>query len=127
LYSLGYAPQATLKPTLSAARRRGRNTRFIRREITETVEQKYAKAVKRFQADAGNTQDGWVGLQTWECLQELFTFEHDTNLQKWLNPEYKNKFRKVFYRAVHLRLILLGIADKPAGDRRGNTITAALA
>jgi len=120
LYSLGYAPQATLKPTLSAARRRGRNTRFIRREITETVEQKYAKAVKHFQADAGNTQDGWVGLQTWECLQELFTFEHDTNLQKWLNPEYKNKFCKVFYRAVHLRLILLGIADKPAGGIRAN-------
>lgn len=120
LYSLGYAPQATLKPTLSAARRRGRNTRFIRREITETVEQKYTKAVKRFQADAGNTQDGWVGLQTWECLQELFTFEHDANLQKWLNSEYKNKFRKVFYRAVHLRLILLGIANKPAGGIRAN-------
>lgn len=120
LYSLGYAPQFTLKPTLSTARRVGGNTRFIRREITETVAEKYARAVKRFQADAGNTQDGWVGLQTWESLQELFTFEHDANLQKWLNPEHRNKYQKVFYRAVHLRLILLGIAEKPTGGIRAS-------
>lgn len=123
LYSLGYAPQANLKPTLAPATRVSSTSRFVRREILETMEEKYARVVKKFQADVGNTEDGWVGLQTWQCLQQLFNFEHDANLQKWLNPNYRNKYQKVFYRAVHLRMIMLGIANKPTGGIRasGNT------
>ncbi|MCE2027499.1 peptidoglycan-binding domain-containing protein [Sessilibacter corallicola] len=61
-------------------------------------------AITTLQAEAGLAIDGWVGLQTWQALQELFSFEHDSNLTKWNVFPYTS-FMK---RAICLRLKTLG-------------------
>lgn len=101
LYSLGYAKFSSLK----ARKRPGKNNKIISTNI------QYKEAVEAFQKDAGTVKDGWVGLQTWESMQELFTFEQDANLDKWFQPQYQD----ILYRATHLRLMMLGLVDKPDG------------
>ncbi len=61
-------------------------------------------AVKKLQAEAGLTVDGWVGLQTWQALQELFSFENDSNLKKWNVLPFSPFMKK----AVCLRLKTFG-------------------
>lgn len=114
LYSLGYASSAELKKK----KRRGPRSRG-----SQSVEKQYKQTVIKFQKDAGTNQDGWVGLETWESMQELFTFEHDSNLEKWFMPKYK----KIFNRAIHLRLMMLGVVDKPNGLNRATGNDEALA
>lgn len=62
------------------------------------------QAVKVLQAEAGLTVDGWVGLQTWQALQELFSFENDSNLSKWNVGPYS----PFMNRAICLRLKTFG-------------------
>ncbi|MFM2483351.1 peptidoglycan-binding domain-containing protein [Celerinatantimonas sp. YJH-8] len=112
LYALGYADRAKLKSRWQNVPER----RFI------SAKSLYKKAVERFQKDAGTQPDGWVGLETWESLQELFTFEHDTHLNKWLKPQYQH----VLHRAIHLRLIILGFAEKPGGKIQATGTSRAL-
>ena len=84
LYRLGYLPAESLK-------------KHNREELKS--------AIKVLQREAGLTVDGWVGAQSWSALQELFTFENDSNLSRWNTGE-----PCVFMlRAVELRLISLGI------------------
>ncbi len=61
-------------------------------------------AVKKLQKEAGLTVDGWIGLQTWQALQELFSFENDSNLQKWNVLPFSPFMKK----AVCLRLKTFG-------------------
>jgi hypothetical protein len=104
LYSLGYAKFKTLE----SRRKPGKKNTSI------SISAQYKEAVKVFQRDASAVDDGWVGLQTWESMQELFTFEQDANLEKWFQPQYED----ILYRATHLRLMMLGLVDKPYGNNR---------
>ncbi len=65
--------------------------------------------IKNFQRDADLTVDGWVGMQTWQALQELFAFEPVTELDRWLNNP---KASVAVNRAAHLRLISFGLLGK---------------
>jgi hypothetical protein len=104
LYSLGYAKHSTLK------RRKLKSGSTLK----ISVKQQYQQAVKAFQKDARTKPDGWIGLETWECMQQLFAFEHDSNLSKW----FESKFERILYKATHLRLITLGLVEKPGHQNR---------
>ena len=69
------------------------------------INDKLRQAIHRFQADAGLTQDGWVGPETWTALQELVSFEHPSNLAGWFNGHTINP---ALLRAIKLRLFVLG-------------------
>lgn len=82
----------------------------------------FKAAVRRFQKDAGlagagNTslkEDGWVGDDTWYALDQLVSFETNTQLHRW----YKNgSALPALERAIHLRLFSLGLMDTKPGSR----------
>ena len=78
--------------------------------LTETEKQESGdnslqQAIRQLQKEAGLTVDGWIGTQTWSALQELFTFENPSNLEKW-KLDHPNQF---VWRTVELRLITLGL------------------
>lgn len=103
LFSLGYTDKEVLRKKVGPKNRN-----------SPTVAKQYQQAVRKFQLEAGTNPDGWVGLETWESMQELFAFEHDANLEKWFAPQYE----KILARAVHLRLMILGLIRKPGGRNR---------
>lgn len=70
-------------------------------------------AIRQFQHDAGLIEDGWVGGQTWQALQELVSFEGRRDIGRWVGDDAA---RPVLQRAVALRLHALGLADAPAFD-----------
>lgn len=72
------------------------------------VRRKLGRAVKCLQEEAGLTVDGWLGLYTWDALQDLFTFESPFNLERWREPKASRFLR----RAVELRLAALGIIER---------------
>lgn len=66
-------------------------------------------AIREFQTDAGIKVDGWIGTETWKVFEELFTFEMDAHLDKWL----ENGASRLIHRAVQLRLFAFGLIDIP--------------
>jgi hypothetical protein len=104
LYQLGYlsSPQPLL---------RRRSSRVNRRR--QYNKPKLKSALREFQKDANITNDGWLGLQTWEALQQLYTFDEPTEWAKWL----VNNKRAALHRSIELRLRVLGIVK----DRK-NTV-----
>ncbi len=73
------------------------------------VDDDLKNAVKRFQKESGVTVDGWVGVNSWGVLQELFAFEPSTVIENWMD---KKGINPAMERAISLRLIALGFADK---------------
>jgi len=65
-------------------------------------------AIKKFQHDAGLTEDGWVGRQTWHALQELVSFESPSNIARWFAGACASP---ALERAMALRLHVLGLTD----------------
>jgi hypothetical protein len=65
-------------------------------------------AIKKFQHDAGLTEDGWVGRQTWHALQELVSFESPSNIARWFAGTSASP---ALERAIALRLHVLGLTD----------------
>jgi hypothetical protein len=61
-------------------------------------------AVTAFQAEAGLVTDGWVGPETWTALEELVSFEHPLDADRWLAEPR----RSVVERAIQVRLRVLG-------------------
>lgn len=41
-------------------------------------------AVKDLQAEAGLVTDEWLGFQTWQAIQQVFSFEEPTHLERWI-------------------------------------------
>ena len=70
-------------------------------------------AIRKFQHDAGLTEDGWVGGQTWQALQELVSFEGRRDIGRWFGDHGASP---VLQRAIALRLHVLGLTDSPAFD-----------
>lgn len=75
------------------------------RQGPDRVDEPLTRAVRRMQAEAGLTVDGWVGTQTWSALQELFAFEPTTYLERWIGAK---GMTLALRRAICLRLISLG-------------------
>ena len=72
-------------------------------------------AIHQFQIEAGLEADSWVGRQTWTALQELVSFEHPSNLDKWFADE---PLKPALRRAIRLRLFVLGfLPSKQTQDR----------
>ncbi|WP_158971870.1 peptidoglycan-binding domain-containing protein [Paraglaciecola sp. L3A3] len=97
LYQLGYLS------TKQAGRIRGPK-RNIRQPNNHT---KLKTALKQFQTDANIIHDGWLGLQTWEALQQLYTFDEPTHLADWLIDNRRPALNK----SIELRLRVLGIVQ----------------
>lgn len=94
LFHLGYLKQDRETPELSP---------------TET------EAIKHFQKDAGITIDGWVGRETWQVLEDLFSFEADSHIGRWTGNE---KYLPLLKRAVQLRLFAFGLLEVPPHKKR---------
>lgn len=75
------------------------------RKGPDQVDETLTKAIRKLQAEAGLTVDGWVGIQTWNALQELFAFEPTTCLDRWIDAK---GMTPALRRAACLRLISLG-------------------
>ncbi len=80
---------------------------------------KLTSAVKQLQRDAKLHVDGWLGYQTWQAIQQVFTFEEPTELENWLDDEQPTDF---ILRAAYVRLRALGVIE----DVRINFETAAI-
>lgn len=76
-----------------------------RNNKSSKTDKKLKEAILNFQAEAGLKQDSWVGRKTWTALQELVSFEHPSNLEKWFN---NNGVSPALVRAAKLRLFVLG-------------------
>jgi hypothetical protein len=98
LYQLGYL--STAKPSSRQSRKRV----IGRRQYNKP---KLKAALREFQHDAGIINDGWLGLQTWEALQQLYTFDEPTHLPHWL----ADSKRPALQRSIELRLRVLGIVQ----------------
>ncbi|WP_181898398.1 peptidoglycan-binding domain-containing protein [Alteromonas aestuariivivens] len=101
LYRLGYlrrsAPSAgTGKPGI---KRRQQARRKNSRELKQ--------ALKVFQSEADIHNDGWLGMQTWNALQQLYTFEEPTHLAEWLVP----RRTAALNRSIELRLRVFGVVS----------------
>ena len=66
----------------------------------------FDSALRRFQQDAGLVVDGWNGAQTWDALQQLFTFEDPFQAERWFTPE--GQPLPALNRALRLRLRAYG-------------------
>ena len=75
------------------------------RKELDGVDEALTNAIRRMQEEAGLTVDGWVGMQTWSALQELFAFEPSTHLERWIG---QTGMTTALHRGVFLRLISLG-------------------
>ncbi|MDQ6999038.1 MAG: peptidoglycan-binding domain-containing protein [Mariprofundus sp.] len=75
--------------------------------------QSFRNAVIQFQKDAGISEDGWSGLQTWDAIQELVSFETPSNLFRWFDGDHPKPALK---RATHLRLFVLGLCPTKPSD-----------
>jgi len=78
------------------------------------IGERLKSAIHRFQVEAGLDADSWVGRQTWTALQELVSFEHPSNLDKWFTD---GPLKPALLRAIKLRLFVLGfLPSKQAQD-----------
>lgn len=92
----------------------------LRRNVSTVYQQsdEFRNQLRRFQKDAGITQDGWIGEKTWKTLQELVSFETAIDPQTWMLPN--GRYRTAFNRALHLRMWAYGfIENKPAFNFAG--------
>lgn len=71
------------------------------------VDDHLKKLIIKFQNEVGIEPDGWVGTNTWQSLQELFTFETPINVSTWLTDD---KRKCAFNRAINLRLKTVGLS-----------------
>lgn len=104
LYQLGYL--STAKPALAHGPRK----------TTRKAENNKANlelALRTFQNEANIVCDGWLGLQTWQALQQLYAFDEPVHLSDWL----VNERRPALQRSIELRLRVFGIVTD-----RNNTI-----
>ncbi|MEN6426501.1 MAG: peptidoglycan-binding domain-containing protein [Phycisphaerales bacterium] len=76
----------------------------------DAIDGELRQAVRRFQEETELelTPDGWVGVQTWQALQELFAFEPPTELKRWFKM---GRMTAALHRAVYLRLLTFGMLD----------------
>lgn len=72
-------------------------------------------AVRRFQADAGLTADGWAGNETWDALQELFAFSTPFHAKRWYSAA--GEPLAILPRAILLRLTAYGLANEEETPR----------
>lgn len=81
------------------------------------VDKKLTDAIKAFQSEAGlQAVDGWVGKKTWTALQELVSFEHPSEMSRWVAQQ---PMRPALLRAVKLRLFVLGfLRSRQTKDRK---------
>jgi len=63
-------------------------------------------AIERLQNEANLHTDSWLGYQTWQAIQQVFSFEDPTHLERWIADEKPTHF---IYRAAYLRLRAIGI------------------
>ena len=82
---------------------------------SSSIGDKLKSAIHQFQIEAGLEADSWVGRQTWTALQELVSFEHPSNLDKWFAKE---PLKPALQRAIKLRLFVLGFL--PSKQTRDN-------
>lgn len=68
-------------------------------------------AVKDLQAEAGLITDKWLGFQTWQAIQQVFSFEEPTHLERWIIDHKPSDF---IVRAAYVRLRALGIIEGSA-------------
>ena len=82
------------------------------RDLDE-ADPRFAKAVRRFQRDAGDPEillDGWAGPVTWRALQCLVSFEDRQEPQHWpIETDYASN--PAVARAAYLRLWVMGFFD----------------
>lgn len=86
-----------------------------RKNISPKIQESpaFQQNVRRFQRDAGVTEDGWLGEQGWKTLQELVSFETPISPAKWQRPN--GAFLMAFNRAVQLRMWAYGLVEnKPS-------------
>jgi uncharacterized lipoprotein YehR (DUF1307 family) len=91
-----------------------------RRNISPTHQEttEFRDNLRRFQRDAGLSQDGWLGEKTWKTLQELVSFETPIDTKYWQLPN--GQFRTAFNRALQLRMWAYGFMErKPAYNFAG--------
>ena len=81
---------------------------YMKDNQSSEVDERFRRAIKRFQADAGLRVGGWVDEKTWTALQELVSFEHPSNVHKFFD---EGKPRDALVRAATLRLFVLGLLD----------------
>lgn len=74
----------------------------------DNIDYELRTAIRQFQREAKLTVDGWVGMQTWQALQELFAFEPPTELRRWLEGD---ALTPALHRAAHLRLFTFGLLE----------------
>lgn len=79
-------------------------------DASDELDDPLRAAVLNFQQEAGLTVDGWVGPETWAALEDLFTFEGETEVSRWI---YDPARATVLARAVQLRLVALGLLAEP--------------
>tara|TARA_Y100000588_G_scaffold97703_1_gene106188 strand:- start:5649 stop:7355 length:1707 start_codon:yes stop_codon:yes gene_type:complete len=68
-------------------------------------------AVRDLQAEAGLITDKWLGFQTWQAIQQVFSFEEPTHLERWIIDHKPSDF---IVRAAYVRLRALGIIEGSA-------------
>lgn len=77
----------------------------------ESIDPVLIKKIKQFQREAGITEDGWAGPNTWRVLECLVSFENQQNPERWgdvwLKPENLLSNQAVL-RGVYCRLYTMG-------------------
>lgn len=99
LYHLGYIRNLTETPRLSTEDR---------------------LAIERFQAEAGITVDGWVGKESWQVLDDLFSFEADSRIAHWTSDK---RFLPLLKRAVQLRLFVFSLMKTSPAEKQIDPLT----
>jgi hypothetical protein len=72
------------------------------------LDNRLKRAIKKFQKEAGLTEDAWVGPKTWSALQQLVSFEDAQDPANWRKELIKDLSQPAILRAVYLRLYALG-------------------
>lgn len=96
LYQLGY-----LNSKMPTPYRKG----IPRSHIANQNRTALKDALKLLQKEADITPDGWLGAQTWSVLQQIYSFDEASNLEKWTRPQYSS----LFMRALEVRFRVLGL------------------
>ena len=121
LFLLGYLDRHPASGTGQDRRNPHRDEDYIHRPGKKVADRDIETALFVFQRDAGLTEDGWAGAETWGALQSLASFEHPTHLDDWFDGDSP---RPALIRAAHLRLFAFGMtkfAPKPESNLRGRT------
>ena len=82
-------------------------------ESDELFTREFRNGVERFQEEAGLTIDRWVGDETWYALDELVSFESETDASKWYRD---GSPLPALERAIQLRLFSFGLCPAPPDE-----------